>query len=127
VSYLSSLRQAVLMFSQPQILQVSPVASSAFFGRSHPREDILFDDDPTRVSGCIQFLDYRWEIYAASAQLAEDAVPDRLEIIPTSLARLSGDPWIVVFEMNVPDARRVFAQSRNCISTAEGVVPGIKT
>ena len=40
----------------------------------------------------------------ALAQLAEDAVCQRLEVVPALAACLRGYRWIAVFEVNVPDA-----------------------
>ncbi len=46
------------------------------------------------------------EIHAALAQLAEDPVAQRLEVIPAFGPRLSGDLGMAVLEVDVPDAIR---------------------
>mmetsp|Transcript_11388 Transcript_11388/g.29615 ORF Transcript_11388/g.29615 Transcript_11388/m.29615 type:complete len:262 (-) Transcript_11388:295-1080(-) len=86
------------------LLQVVVVVLRANLRRAHAGEHVLFDQRPARVVGlCLPVRD-RLEVHTTLAKLAEDAVLDRLKVVPAVHARLLSDAGLAILAVHVLDA-----------------------
>src|SRR5688500_7515200 len=71
-----------LQILDPNLPQVLPVAAGALERRPHRRQDVLFDHDPAVVAGARELPQYCRKIDRSPAELAEQAVPQGVLIVP---------------------------------------------
>jgi len=102
---------------QSKALQIRPIAYRTFLWRAHSGKHILFDDAPIVIASFFQLLDHSREIHVALAQLAENSISHRCEIIPSILTSLPGDSRFVIFEVNMPDTAGMFADAVESLRT----------
>src|SRR5215212_6887146 len=90
--------------SDSQRRQELAVAAGALLGSTHAGEDILLDYRPTIVAVLIQPAHDPGEVDPTLAELGENAGPQRLEVVPSLVARAPRQVAVIVLEMDVPDA-----------------------
>ena len=84
--------------------QVFAIALRALFGRAHAGQHILFHQHVAIVTGRFEPAQHGRKIDHAFAQLAEDAVAQRFEIIPLLLARAPRHFGLAILQVDIPDA-----------------------
>src|SRR2546425_11796743 len=89
--------------SEPDVPEELAVAAGAFFWTSHPGQHVLLHHDPTAVPAAHELGRDALEVHVALAELAEDAVLDRLHRIPALAPRPGRDLRVVVLEVDMPD------------------------
>src|SRR5208283_764414 len=70
---------------------------------------------------------HRGEIHRSPAELAEDAVPEGFEIVPSACTGGLVDGRTAIFEMHVPHAVAVLLQDRQGVAAAKPKVARIQT
>src|SRR5439155_16895627 len=104
--------------------QVLAVAAGAVFWTSHPRQHVLLHYDPAAVAGAHELGGDALEVHVALAELAEDAVLDRLDGIPALAPRPRRDLRVVVLEVDVPDPVCMPLDALDCVASSGPVVAG---
>ncbi len=103
------------------------VALGAGLRGAHAGENVLLDGDPALiVLGSEEIADSA-EIDFALTEFAIDAVPNSLEIVPVFGAGAGGDFWVIILEMDVPDAVEIFLETLQGVAAAEPIMSGVET
>ena len=95
--------------------------------RALSREDVLLHHEPARITKSIQLLKKGREVDTAFTQLTKYARAKCLKIIKPLLSGRVGHTIATVFEVHVPNPRRILAQNAGRVAAAKMTVSGIET
>src|SRR2546426_1881163 len=112
--------------SEPDVPEELAVATGAFLWTSHPGQHVLLHHDPASIPAPHELRGDALEVHVALAELAEDAVLDRLHRIPALAPRPGGDFRIVVLEVDVPDPVGMPPHALDRVAPSEPVVAGVE-
>src|SRR6476660_8529704 len=112
--------------SHTETSQELAVAARAFGRGAHARQHVLFDDDPVVVAMIAELAQHRAKVHGAAAELAENPLPHRLEVVPRPAARAVEDARIEILEVHVPDAGGVAAVNLERVAAAEHEMAGVE-
>src|SRR2546425_12309929 len=110
--------------SEPDVPEELAVAAGAFLWTSHPGQHVLLHHDPASIPAPPELRGDALEVHVAFAELAEDAVLDRLHRIPALAPRPGGDFRIVVLEVDVPDPVGMPPHALDRVAPSEPVMAG---
>src|SRR5262249_2469025 len=93
--------------SESELSQVFPVPTRARRRRPHRRQHALLDDDPAGVAETAKQVQSFCKLDDAAPEFAEEASPNRGEVVELFLLHGPHDRWIAILEVDVPDAAAV--------------------
>jgi len=108
--------------------EVLAVTARAFLRGAHAGQDVLLDQHVALVVGLGEAAQQAREVDGALAQFTEDAVAQRLKVVPPGGTRLGGDTGVAVLEVDIPDAFAETVERRDGVRATGpvSVVAGIE-